>query len=59
MIKTNRKKHKCAEAITCCCYMLALEPDDNCPVHGCPWPPRCQECGRFMKREANEQTLLE
>lgn len=42
-------KHECKESRTCCCYLLALEPADDCPVHGYPWPPRCEECGRFMR----------
>lgn len=20
-------------------------------MHGCPWPPRCKVCGRFMRRD--------
>ena len=41
--------HTCEESRTCRCYMLASEPDEDCPVHGNPWPPRCEKCGRFMK----------
>ena len=43
------KKHQCTLSKSCVCYMLALEPDEDCPKHGFPWPPRCQDCGRFMK----------
>jgi len=29
------------------------EPDEECPVHSAgPWPPRCEVCGRFMKRDS-------
>jgi hypothetical protein len=42
-------KHKCQEGRSCCCSITALEPDDDCPLHGYPWPPRCEICGRFMK----------
>lgn len=48
------KKHKCKEGESCCCYILGLEPNDNCPIHGDPWPPRCGACGRFMKWTINE-----
>lgn len=42
-------RHVCHEPTGCTCCTGALEPDDNCPKHGCgPWPPRCEECGRFL-----------
>lgn len=44
-----KKKHKCQEQNWCSCSSTALEPDDNCPLHGYPWPPRCEICGQFMK----------
>lgn len=48
----SRTSHVCRESKTCCCYPLADEPDDDCPVHaGGPWPPRCEICGRFIKRK--------
>jgi hypothetical protein len=40
--------HECKESRVCCCYQLADEPDEDCPQHGHPWPPRCGECGRFL-----------
>ena len=44
--------HKCKESDTCCCSASALEPNEDCPIHSCrPWPPRCEVCGRFLKRE--------
>jgi hypothetical protein len=49
--KKSGKPHVCREGATCTCNTQALEPDENCPVHGFgPYPPRCVECGRFMKR---------
>lgn len=46
------KTHECKEPTSCACDSSAFEPNDECPVHaGGPWPPRCGECGRFMKRE--------
>jgi hypothetical protein len=44
-------KHVCAESESCCCSLTALEPDEDCPIHGNPWPPTCGACGRFVKRE--------
>jgi len=44
------REHVCAPSRTCCCYQLALEPHENCPIHGGgEWPPRCAECGKFLK----------
>ena len=39
--------HVCRESETCVCRMDADEPSEQCPVHGFPWPPRC-DCGRFV-----------
>ena len=44
-------KHECFESRTCKCYLLACEPNEECPIHGCPWPPRCAQCGRFFSPE--------
>jgi len=46
-----RLKHKCKKRpdAFCFCCPSGLEPNDDCPMHGNPWPPRCVECGRFMK----------
>lgn len=41
--------HICSESKYCCCSVQALEPDDQCPLHGHPWPPRCEACGRYTK----------
>lgn len=49
--------HECKEATGCCCSIGGLEPNDDCPVHGCgEWPPRCQTCGKFIKRPPPEPT---
>lgn len=46
------KRHAHQESRTCTCWPLALEPDEKCPRHGAgEWPPRCEMCGRFMKRK--------
>lgn len=43
------QEHKCEEATHCTCYMLADEPNPDCPQHmGPAWPPRCGDCGKFM-----------
>jgi hypothetical protein len=42
--------HVCHEGKTCSCYLLALEPNEDCPVHGHgEYPPHCCVCGRFLK----------
>ena len=44
--------HVCQRPKTCCCSLLADEPDEACPVHGMgEWPPRCETCGQFMPRK--------
>lgn len=40
--------HVCKQDKSCCCYILGTEPSENCPSHGWPWPPRCEECGKFL-----------
>lgn len=45
-----QRPHGCKEYIGCICTPHGLEPNDKCPRHGHPWPPRCV-CGRFVKRE--------
>lgn len=52
---TKKKNHLCHASVICICYPLALEPDEQCPVHGHgSWPPRCGRCGRYFKREWKE-----
>lgn len=49
-------KHVCRKSRTCCCSQLADEPDESCPVHGFgDWPPRCEECGRFLPRKVERE----
>ena len=44
-------EHECKESIYCHCYIGGDTPDEKCPIHGWgEWPPRCGECGRFIKR---------
>jgi hypothetical protein len=44
--------HKCIESRSCTCSVIGIEPADDCPVHSSGgWPPRCEICGRFMKRQ--------
>lgn len=44
------QEHVCKRLDFCTCWPLALEPDEDCPIHGHgPLPPRCCICGRFMK----------
>jgi hypothetical protein len=51
------KKHRCREGRTCVCSIVALEPEEDCPIHGSgPWPPRCKICGRFIRRRKTTQT---
>jgi hypothetical protein len=41
--------HVCRQPQTCTCSIQALEPDEQCPIHGAgEWPPRCEICGRLM-----------
>lgn len=41
--------HICSEVDYCLCDTMALEPNEDCPIHGPgPFPPRCAICGRFM-----------
>jgi hypothetical protein len=54
MATTQQRKpkepHVCRYTPTCQCYMLALEPADECPIHGSgPAREACDVCGRFMK----------
>jgi len=55
MIRT----HKCQQSRVCNCSQMALEPNENCPMHGHPWPPRCWICGRFMKWSVKEFNFLD
>ena len=50
------KPHKCEIGHYCMCSIVALEPDNSCPIHGFGWydTPRCIHCGRFMKKEKKQ-----
>ncbi len=42
-------EHVCHKSRTCCCSLTALEPDEDCPIHGGgEFPPRCAVCGKFL-----------
>jgi len=43
------KQHKCHPQDTCTCYILGLEPEEDCPIHSGYTSNRCCECGRFLK----------
>ena len=52
---TNKPDHVHKRPDACVCSTRALEPDDTCPRHGAgEWPPRCAQCGKFMKWEPEE-----
>lgn len=45
-------EHEHREARTCRCSMQALEPADDCPVHGWErYPKQCEVCGQFFKEK--------
>jgi hypothetical protein len=48
-------EHTCAVNDSCCCGTHALEPHARCPIHSGygSWPPRCADCGKFLKKEAS------
>ncbi len=52
-------EHECKVSNACCCYIGALQPEDNCPMHGCgEWPPRCMYCGKFIKWTTAEEQMF-
>lgn len=53
---SNKKEHRCKEDRNCCCSVQALKPNEDCPLHGYPRPPRCGECGQFMSYTEGEET---
>jgi len=57
LIRETRKtrQHICKESRTCKYSSSTLTPNDDCPVHGTPWPPRCEECGRFLSKKGKEK----
>ena len=51
--------HEHTQSGPCRCYLLALEPNEQCPVHGHPWPPRCTVCGQMMPWQSTNLELGE
>jgi hypothetical protein len=49
------REHVCEEATGCICYGYRLEPDEDCPTHGYPYPYRCGTCGRFFKKQKTKR----
>lgn len=50
------KPHTCTISKTCSCSIIALEPDEECPVHGWgPDHPSCGVCGRFVAKQNLEE----
>jgi hypothetical protein len=44
-----KRPHICQRPKTCRCSVTALEPNEDCPIHGHgEWPLRCEVCGKFM-----------
>jgi hypothetical protein len=50
-----RREHVCKEPRYCTCSIVGVEPDESCYIHGVSeWPPRCEICGRYMRRKQAE-----
>ena len=48
----RHSEHICHQVDYCLCDVMALEPNEDCPIHGHgEFPPRCMICGKFMKWE--------
>jgi len=45
------KEHVCSTIKYCKCFSGALEPNEDCPIHGFPLYNKCKYCGRFMKND--------
>ena len=44
----------------CMCNLSGDTPNENCPIHGVLWPPKCMYCGQFMtwkQRKENDEIL--
>lgn len=51
--------HICKEGTTCTCSIIGLEPNEECPVHGGGiYPPRCESCGKFIRRNYERSTVF-
>lgn len=51
----HRLNHICKALDYCVCSVIALEPHEDCPIHGYPLGNRCNDCGRFMKQENSNE----
>ena len=50
------KPHECRDWLGCRCYSGSVDPHPECEIHsGAPHIPRCMYCGRFMKREVDDE----
>lgn len=53
MGQVSRVSHVCERIDYCICDTMAMEPNEDCPLHGHgPFPPRCGHCGRFLPWQA-------
>ena len=53
-MRVSMNEHTCKESKSCCCSIQAMEPDESCPAHGIGELPRCDTCGKFVKRDKVE-----
>lgn len=51
------KDHICRQIRYCSCYSLALEPSEDCMIHGIHKQSRCSYCGRFLKNSIEVDVL--
>jgi hypothetical protein len=57
-VRPLRDAHVCKTMRYCVCSVQALEPDEDCPIHGCAQQPRC-ECGRFVRTPPQPESAKE
>lgn len=60
-VERDRGNHmkcpKCGDVPDICkCSQLADEPDEQCEIHGWPYPKRCGRCGRFLAYDNISET---
>lgn len=54
------KNHICVLSHSCRCSSNALNPNENCSIHGYPNIFQCSICGKFMKYpKINTYDLIE
>lgn len=51
------KEHICREIKYCSCYSLAIDPSEDCIIHGIYKQPRCSYCGRFLRKTVEADIL--